>query len=387
MNIKNILITGSRAPAALFLIRKLSKYGHRIFCAESISVNISSFSNCVIKNYKIKSPKEDFESFKKDLIEVIKKEKISLLIPTCEEIFYISKAKSELEQYCEIFCDDLDVLAELHNKWSFVNKKFENVNFPKSWLIKNKDELKKVFSLGLYDKYILKPVYSRFASKTKVVFKNDNLDKIALDNKDYILQEFIEGEQFCSYSIIKDNKIFLHSDYKTKYSADLGATIAFSFENNKKIFDFVNHFAKTENFKGQIAFDFILDKNNNLYLIECNPRLTSGIQLFEDDKSVSCAFVEKAFEKVVFPKSSTKSILGFAMFLYGTKNIKTIKNLLDWFKTMTQSKDVIFDSKDIKPFLFQGFMLFYMLYKSIKHKISIKEISTYDIEWNGKNEK
>ena len=378
MSTKNILITGSRAPATLFLIRKLKRAGYNLFIAESCSYFISKYSNCITKNYKITAPNTNFEQFIKDIIEIVKSEKIDLIIPTCEEIFHISKGKDDLEKYCKVFCDNHEKLIELHNKWEFYNKiKFSNysVKLPQSWYVENKNDLEKIIQIN--KKYILKPVYSRFSTKAKVIEK---VPETFEENK-YILQEFIEGEQICSYSIIKNKKIKLYSDYKTEYSANGGATIAFSYESNEEIKKFVEEFSKKEDFEGQIAFDFIQNESG-LYLIECNPRLTSGIQLFEDEKIISNVFCKNEETETSYPNRETKSVLFLGMIIYCFCNIKS-NGIINWLKTVFSSKDVIFDRHDIKPFFMQCFVIIMMLVTALKNKINLKEISTYDIEWNG----
>ena len=365
MNIKNILITGSRAPATLFLIRKLKKAGYNVFTAESCNYFISKYSNCVTKNYKITAPNTDFEQFIKDIIEIVRKEKIDLIIPTCEEIFHISKGKDYIEKYCKVFCDSHEKLIELHNKWEFYNK-IKNLNYsiklPQSWYVENINDLEKVIQKN--KKYILKPVYSRFSTKTKII---ENIPKRLEENK-YILQEFIEGEQICSYSIIKNHKIKLYSDYKTEYSANSGATIAFCYEGNEEIKKFAEEFSKKENFEGQIAFDFIKN-DKGLYLIECNPRLTSGIQLFEDEKVISNVFCESEETETFYPNRKTKTVLFFGMIIYCIFNIKN-KGFNNWIKTVLSSKDVIFDIHDSKPFFMQFFVIVMMLIIALKNKIN-----------------
>jgi hypothetical protein len=164
------------------------------------------------------------------------------------------------------------------------------------------------------------------------------------------------------------------------FKADGGAAIAFKYEQNKNILNFVQDFSKKEDFQGQIAFDFIQNENG-LYLIECNPRLTSGIQLFEED--ISSVFIFNDKQKTYYPKKEAKSVLFLAMLVYGLSNVHSFNDLINWFKTTFLSKDVIFDKKDIKPFLMQGFIMIMMVISGLKHNINIQEISTYDIEWNG----
>ena len=71
------------------------------------------------------------------------------------------------------------------------------------------------------------------------------------------------------------------------------------------------------------------------------------------------------------------------MLTYGLSNIHSFKDFINWFKITFFSCDVIFDKNDINPFLMQGFIMIMMMISGLKQNINLKEISTYDIEWNG----
>ena len=91
------LITGARAPVALELARNLSKDGHTVYIADSLRFPLARCSNFVKKIFRIAAPRLSLSQFKNDLQKIIKDYNIDLLIPTCEEVFYISAIKSSLE--------------------------------------------------------------------------------------------------------------------------------------------------------------------------------------------------------------------------------------------------------------------------------------------------
>lgn len=368
----SILLTGARAPSTLFLARKLNALGYKVIVADCIN-SVSKYSNAVFKAYKFTPPNQDIDSFKNDLLNIIKNENVQLLIPTCEEIFYISKIKSELKKHCKVLCDSHKKLVELHDKYAFyglIKSSDIDIKLPKSYQISSYDELENIIYKNP-KKYILKPIFSRFATSIRIIESIHDIADIIIDEK-YILQEFISGVQICSYSLLKDKKLLLHSDYETRLSAGRGATIAFEPSKNSSVLSFIKKFAEFSDFYGQIGFDFIVS-NDELYLIECNPRLTSGVTLF--DGSDFEVFLKEP-KQIIIPKKEAKLMLVFAMLMY-PKLSKV------WLKTLLFSKDVIYDPHDLKPAIMQIPLMASMIFNAIKNKVSLKDYSTYGIAYNG----
>src|SRR5690554_2425064 len=117
---KRILLTGGRAPATLELARLLSNAGHDVYIAESMRYNLTQYSKHIKKSFVIPPPRTNHEGFIVQLIEIIQQEHIDVLIPTCEEVFYISKSLTQLRMYCDVFTSPIDVMKTLHSKWYFI---------------------------------------------------------------------------------------------------------------------------------------------------------------------------------------------------------------------------------------------------------------------------
>src|SRR5512140_1701805 len=103
----NVLLTGGRAPATLELARLFHRSGHRVFVAESLRGHLSAPSRAVNGNFVVPPPRQDTEGFIKALRGIIAAQHIDLLIPTCEEIFYVSKGLHELP--CKVLAEPIDV--------------------------------------------------------------------------------------------------------------------------------------------------------------------------------------------------------------------------------------------------------------------------------------
>lgn len=373
MNIKRILLTGARAPVTLHLARLFGKCGHRVIVCDSFPYTLCKYSKFIAKSFVVAKPKQETKQFIQDLQNIIKTEKIDLLIPTCEEVFYIAKYQDQL--HCEVFVDNFAKMNLLHHKYQFIEQVKAMGQFvPATEILSSEKQIEEM--LKTYGKVVIKPIYSRFNTKTMFVTKGDSLPKIQQSKKNRLLiQQFIEGKQYCSYSIAKNGQVLAHSLYKSEFSAS-GATIAFSHIHHDRIYHWVKQFVAKINYTGQIAFDMIVDSAENIYPIECNPRSTSGIHLFSED-ALPRAFLEKG-NSPCFPKEKNQTMITLAMLLYGKKNRQ-------WLKMFFKSKDVLFSLEDVKPFFYQFISYYQLLKLSRQKKMGIFETTTYDIEWNGED--
>ncbi|MBA4537980.1 hypothetical protein H1Z61_12765 [Bacillus aquiflavi] len=378
---QHILLTGGRAPVTLDLARQFHSLGHKVYVADSVPMQLTSLSNAVCKSFVITSPVADYNGFIQDLLTIIHDYKIHLLIPTCEEVFYIGKGKAQLEALCHVFCSDLHILSQLHEKFSFTELvRSKGLKAPETLLAKTSSEIiSAIKQLG--GEAVLKPVFSRFASQVYFVNQNNLKHVIHLINVSeqypYVVQERIIGKSFCSYTVLKDGMICAHSHYPVYFTAGKGASITFEYVEHKGIEQWISTFFSGTNLTGQFAFDFIETENGVLYPLECNPRATSGVHLFKG-LPLPKAFLNSSCS-VLKPKKSTKVMLILAMLTMGWSGTHFLK----WCKTFLNSKDIIWSSKDMKPF-FHQFYVYYSFYRlAKKNHISPIQATTIDIEWNG----
>lgn len=381
LNTKNILLTGGRAPVCLHLARLFTSAGHRVYVADSMKQHVCRHSKFVKKSFITEKPTLNPGAFIHDLITIIKNEKIDLLIPTCEEIFYISSFVTILKEYCDVFVESIEILEILHNKYQFIEKVKEfSLPYPHTIFVDSKEKLEEIIQCTDKD-MVIKPVYSRFSSNVFFI-KNDKkwIPEIRISTENpWVIQQMIKGTQFCTYSIIQKGNIVAHSSYATEFSAGGGATIAFKHTHHEEIDKWIGSFVKKINFTGQIAFDFIVTNDGQAYPIECNPRATSGIHLFTKNEHLEKAFLGET-KDLILPNKKTQYMISLAMLIYGWQG----KNFKHWMHTFFHAKDVLFHKQDWVPFFYQFITYGYFIAHSKKHGISVMQSSTYDIEWNGK---
>lgn len=379
MTTKRFLLTGARAPAALELAKNLAESGIEVHVADSIPAALTYYSKWIASYCIVPSPKQETDSFIDRLTKVVKQKQIDWLVPTCEEIFYIAKHKEKLEPFCKVFCEDFIKLIELHDKYRFIQKAASfGLKVPATNLCRDNYEVEA--SLKDAAIKIAKPVFSRFSSKV-VYLPHQRIEPDEIHDKNpWVVQEFIAGNVFCSYSIAHKGEIRAHVVYQSKFRAGKGATIHFQPIQHTQINQWVDTFIQKSRFTGQIAFDFVVDKNRAVYAIECNPRLTSGIHLFRN-QPIANAILHN--QEVAAAKRSLQ--IKAAMMLYLVPNIKEH----GWKHTLTalfQSRDIVFDRQDIAPFWKQLHSCYYFWKLSRQHRIRTMEATTLDIAWDGGEE-
>lgn len=382
----NILFTGGRSPVTLQLTRLFHQGGYKVYIADSIRDNLSGVSKYAEKNLLVPPAALETEKFIDSLTDIIREYDIETLIPTCEEVFYVSRWKEKLEPYCFVFTSPIEILTRLHSKYQFINLLKElALPYPDTKILNNEKELHN--ELGKVEKFVLKPEFSRFATLVVINDKSpEKLNKIKIsENYPWVLQEFVQGNAFCSYSVVQNGNVLAHSVYPSTYCAGQGAAIYFESVIVPEIDEIVFKIAKTLEYTGQLAFDVILsDKDGLYYPIECNPRPTSGVHLFSAKENLPLAFKQNVIlNNLIRSGNAHPKMVSMAMLLYCLPKIHTIKEGADFVKKMLVSKDVIFQLKDLKPFFIQFKVLSYLFSESKKDKTTMLEVSTKDIEWNG----
>lgn len=370
----NILVTGSRAPAALDLMRALHSQGHKVFSADSMRYPLGRFSKSIVKHVILPAPNRNPQVYFDSLVHVIQENKIEYLIPVCEEVFFISRFYKELSDFCHLFLDPLEKLSALHNKYKFTQL-CQNcqIKVPFTFLLKSNEDK----DLIPNENIVLKPIFSRFGSFVLIKPNAKQIRELSL-HVPYVAQVFIPGIEYCCYAIAHQGKLLTHAIYHPKYTAGSSAGIYFEPKKLESIDKFLYEFIEKIKFTGQISFDFI-NASDGLYVIECNPRATSGLHLIANQINWKKIFEGQPQEIEFFNKPK---MLRLAMLLYGTKKIFS-KNRKKFILDYSNATDVIQTSQDpwMELKLIFSFAEFFL--KGIKLKKFFKNVTTDDIEWNG----
>lgn len=383
----NILLTGGRAPAALELARCFNAAGHAVFLAESQRGCLSASSSAVRAHFQLPPPRQQTAGFINALQHIMRRQHIDLLVPTCEEVFYVSMGLAQLSHSGKVWVEPIQRLDELHNKNVFIRlAQSVGLPVPETCLINTPLDLDRAFQR--WPRLVLKPVYSRFATRTLILPSPGQAKALLSQEKpsSWIAQQYIPGSQICTYSLAHNGHLTAHAAYRSDFTAGMGATIVFRPCHHLPVLNWVRSFVEAVHYSGQISFDFIETAANQVFAIECNPRATSGVHLFNQDTRLPAAFLEPG-SPTLFPHDNhPPSMLSAAMLIYALPASIQNKRLKSWFKTICSSRDVIFKWNDPLPALFQVYPLLNYVFLGQRLGISALAASTWDIEWNGENQ-
>lgn len=384
---KRVLLTGARAPVTLDLARHFACVGCEVFLADSIYLPLARLSSVIKKSFVISKPIDGVASYVSDLRKITGEYGIDLLIPTCEEIYYISSRLSEFPASVRVFADPLSVLEPLHNKWSFVNLVAElgnQVRAPETHLLVNRADVIRWQKDRIYEEWVLKPVYSRFAARTLIGPSRNELEALEPTERDrWVAQQRIRGQEYSTYGVAIQGRLTAHVCYRSLYRAGPGSGIYFVAIKHHPIQQFVEDFVAKLHFTGQIGFDFIEDAHGQSFVLECNPRATSGLHLLHDRPLAEVFTAEVT--SLLEPCFSSPAMLGSIMMLYALPQAIVRRELRRLFKSMREARDVIYDRRDPWPALLSPLSLVEVVVTAVKTRKPLTHAATYDIEWNGES--
>lgn len=165
-----------------------------------------------------------------------------------------------------------------------------------------------------------------------------------------------------------------------------------------EIRDFVRELVAARCFSGQIAFDFIRDERAT-YVIECNPRATSGVHLFGDDdalaeillgaaesRRVDTRVERGAGEIVVEPPRGARPRtrkLGFALPFAGALAQGEVRAWPSLLRHALGTPDVVYRRDDPMPALAAPLSLAELALVAARERRPLTAATTYDIEYDG----
>lgn len=380
---KTYLVLGARAPAALEISRGLSRGGHRVLAADSMRMPITRWSRHVSGYHRLPSPVMEPARYGKALADIVYAERVDCVIPTCEEVFHLSMARSHIPDTCIVLADDIGKLRSLHDKFTFMSEAKDcGIGIPRTMLLRSRRRLADSWERVMTDHDIVyKRTFSRFAEGTLVKPSLKEIDKVYPSlEKPWVAQEFIDGDEVCCYAVAVDGRPTAIAPYVPLHRAGKGAGICFAPAAHEQIENFVTEFVGKQRFTGQISFDFIVSPDRGAFVIECNPRATSGVHLLPRDTDWAGVF-DGSMGDVVRP-DGRQAMVGAAMATFGL-SASIYRRPVEWLRDISGSKDVVWEATDPMPAAGQFLATAETLARAVREGITPLAATTSDIEWNG----
>ena len=352
---QTILISGGKMTKALQLARSFSRAGHRVVLVEQRKYRLTGhrFSSDVDRFYVVPRPQDD--GYVDALLAVALAEGVDVYVPVCSPVasYFDALAKAALAKHCEVLHLEPDVVHDLDDKEAFARLATAlGLAVPDSHRITDPQQVVDFDFAGSDRTYVLKSIgYDsvRRLDLTRLPLATAGQTAafarelpITADNP-WILQEFIDGQEFCTHSTVRDGRIQVWC-----CCASSAFQINYAMVDKPRITAWVETFVGALQLTGQVAFDFIEAADGQVFAIECNPRTHSAITMFYDHPGLARAYLQDDVE-VVTPLESSRPTYWLYHELW--RALRDPRHAADQWQVVRRGKDAIFDLDDPLPFL------------------------------------
>lgn len=359
-----ILITGARAPVTRDLALALAAAGHDVHLADVFRTRIAG----PFPWHNYASPVRQPEGFRRDIDKINIDLRPDLIIPLCEDIFHLARISG-----LPLFAPDRDMLLRLHSKRDFI-----------LWaqgLGLDAPDTRNASPDDAGDGAVFKPEFSRFGAHCLVQPPADVIRTLVSEPVNpWLRQAFVAGDDLCFHAIARHGRVRAFAAYRSDWRTKGGASYYFELLTPplaQRLLIIAETLADAGHLTGQIACDVRHDADDRLWLIECNPRGTSGLHLLvHDPHALANAFL--ADEGAVLAGSETPVCLGPAMALFGLPDALRTGRMRQWRRDTGRARDALAG----KAFEAMIDSSVHAMNAAVRGK-SLSQVLTEDIEYNG----
>jgi len=351
---KTILVSGGKMTKSLQLARSFHMAGHRVIMIEAEKYRLTGhrFSRAVDRFYTV--PKPDRDGYTDALVEIVIKEGVDVYVPVCAPAasVYDSEAMAALEEHCEVLHFDPATIARLDDKGRFAEEaEALGLSTPDAVRITDPRQVLDFDFSRSKNPYILKsipydPLYrldlTRLPRESPAETEAFVQSLPISEEKPWVLQEFIEGQEYCTHSTVRRGRVQLHCCCESS-----AFQINYEMVDRPEIEDWVKRFVEGLDLTGQVSLDFIAN-GDSVYAIECNPRTHSAITMFYDHPGVAASYLEDGVDEIR-PTDSSRPTYWLYHELW--RLAREPSSASRRIRTIARGKDAIFQWDDPLPFL------------------------------------
>lgn len=369
---RTVLISGVAHTKGLHVAKTLAKAGHRVILAdtEDFWCSAARWSCFISKFYTVPnlSSRDGNEAYINGMVNIAETEKIDWYIPVShtktalsDTIIKQSLAKVNPQIKCLVF-DDPKLTAVLDDKLLFLEECLKlNLRVPYFKEVDKVTEVHEMARRGLFlnSHYFLKPLLPYSVDRlnfTRIPSNAEEFEKyiacyaskLNSDNP-YLVQQFIKGKEYAA------NVIAINGHIQAFHVCPCSPTqIDYDVVKHPEIKEWVENFCKAKQITGCICFDFLEDDDSGeVYCIECNPRLHSGVVSYHMQASLERAIrgaMEVQFQLSMAVEPSASSTHVYWLYNEIAKLGLFQQGVGEFIHTLWTGKDAVFDASDPWPF-------------------------------------
>lgn len=263
-----ILVTSAGGPAAVGVIKSLKDYwlkfndeaGHHYIVATDMN-EVSVGFHMANKGYVV--PAADDSDFLPKIKEIIKREKIDLILPTSNmEIDQFE----QLSNITNVFMSDSKTIKLCNDKWEFYNKVKDDFDIPYTW---QDNDIK-------WNGCFARPRYELGGSRGTLHCK-DIHQYMSTYNSDveYIYSDYLPGQEY-TIDVLCDMEKPLVSVVRKRLQTKAGISTQGEIIRDEHIESECKRLCEFLKLKGPVCIQMKEDKNGVPNFVEVNPRFGGG---------------------------------------------------------------------------------------------------------------
>lgn len=385
-----ILVTSARLPHALGLIRALGEAGHEVYATDTFRSSPGLHSRHIKEHLVTASPTFETRTFVGQIADMVKARDIDLVLPAFEEVFYLSRHLGDLAEPEKYFCAPLDTLRRLHDKTRF-SELADHLGLPVGRTITATSEAELRAAVAEFTEYFGRAVFSRggvaLLTNTGPLAGAVRIEECRpTPEQPWLVQEFVHGEDLCSFSVVHHGRISAHCTYRHPLTIEHAGGIVFESVEEPETLALSRKIVEHLGYHGNISFDWMRADDGGLHLVECNPRPTAGIFTM-DAQRFARALTDPAPDDPYVAAAGAQQQIDIAIVRDMFRDPGDIPR--DLGLLLSGTKDVYSQKGDRLPGIYV--LLAYSHVLAFRHRMHVRkhkhsdlmEAQFFDISWDG----
>lgn len=370
-----VLLTIGRMPKGLDLARGFRAAGARVLVADPFAWHVSRLSRDVDRSFQVRAPRDDRDGFLTDLAEICQRERVDVVVPVSEEAIHVVGVADRLPAHTRLYAAPAAVVRALHDKAAFNDRSAAlGLPVPRTAML-GTDAAR---ALANDVDVVLKPQWS--CGGMGIVFVDRGHALPPAGHEPTLVQQRIRGPHRSSFTVAVHGVPVATSVYKGNV---FSGTVACAFERDDaspQVAAWADTFVRQTGHHGFLSLDFILDDEGTPYAIECNPRVTSGVHVF-DTRAIAEVVLHERTDGVIPFRTRTRFQHFYATLMEAEGRLFTGRPSREQFHALATSRDVVWSWRDPLPFLLMTPASWPILKLALFDKVPMSEGATRDVAW------
>ena len=376
-----ILITSSRMPFALGMVRQLTAAGHEVYAADTFERASGSHSQYAAGHF-VYPRRARNGGIRRRARADRDRERDRVVIPAFEEAFFMSTQLERLSRSAKFYVASFSALARLHDKAAF-QELVRGLGLPIPETLVATSDAELAEAIERFDQYFGRAVFSRggvelLTNAGPLAGQLAPSDVHPTPQEPWVIQPFVEGETVCTYSTAHGGRVTSHLQYRIPRQWHHATGIQFESADANESLHLIEPIVAELNYTGQISFDFLVT-DHGLSFVECNPRATDGALLLEPF-DIARGLLEPDAETFVLPAGHSTQL---DLALVGDAFSDHLKRVPETIHDLARIKDAGDGWHDPLPTLYSAFAVVHFAGVGAKEHAKLQDAMDADMTWDG----